>query len=90
MDNMNALYAAKSKNEDIAEKIDRLSELKADIESKKQQADVIEAELLKIAQSDLSNTKYKSVKYRFLCKCFRPHEFLLQAEYQQFHQEKSL
>ena len=63
MDNMNALYAAKSKNEDIAEKIDRLSELKADIESKKQQADVIEAELLKIAQSDLSNTKYKSVKY---------------------------
>ena len=63
MDNINALYAAKSKNEEIAEKIDRLSEIKADIENKKQQADIIEAELLKIAQSDLSNTKYKSVKY---------------------------
>lgn len=63
MDNINALYAAKSNNEEIAEKIDRLSEIKADIENKKQQADIIEAELLKIAQSDLSNTKYKSVKY---------------------------
>lgn len=47
----------------IAEKIDRLAEIKAEQERLKQEKDIIEAELLKTAEEDLANTKYKSVTY---------------------------
>lgn len=47
----------------IAEKIDRLAEIKAEQEKLKQEKDIIEAELLKTAEEDLANTKYKSVIY---------------------------
>ncbi len=47
----------------IAQKIDRLAEIKAEKEKLKQEKDVIEAELMKTATDDLANTKYKSVTY---------------------------
>ncbi len=58
-----ALVALKTRQDEIAMKIDRLSNLKDEITTLKQEADIIEADLLKIAQEDLANTKYKSVKY---------------------------
>lgn len=48
---------------DIRSKIDRLAEIKRQTEALKQEKDSIEAELLKNAESDLANTKYKSVSY---------------------------
>lgn len=48
----------------IAEKIDRLAEIKAETDKLKQEKDCIEAELLKVAEEDLANTKYKSVTYK--------------------------
>lgn len=47
----------------ITQKIDRLAEIKAEQEKLKQEKDVIEAELLKTAEGDLANTKYKSITY---------------------------
>lgn len=47
----------------IAEKIDRLAEIKAETDKLKQEKDCIEAELLKVAEEDLANTKYKSITY---------------------------
>ena len=47
----------------IAEKIDRLAEIKAAQDKLKHEQNVIEAELLKIAEEDLANTKYKSITY---------------------------
>lgn len=60
---MTDLLAIKNRQDEIASKIDKLANLKDEITALKQKADVIEAELLKIAQEDLANTKYKSVKY---------------------------
>lgn len=48
---------------DVKAKIDRLAEIKWESEQLKAEKDVIEAELLKSAESDLANTKYKSVSY---------------------------
>lgn len=47
----------------MAQKIDRLAKIKAEQEKLKQEKDVIEAELLKTAEDDLANTKYKSIVY---------------------------
>lgn len=47
----------------IAEKIDRLAEIKSAMENLKTEKDTIEAELLKTAEEDLANTKYKSITY---------------------------
>lgn len=60
---MTDLLAIKNRQDEIASKIDKLANLKDEITALKQKADVIEAELLKVAQEDLANTKYKSVKY---------------------------
>ena len=57
------LLATKKYKDNIASKIDKLANLKDEITTLKQAADIIEAELLKVAQEDLANTKYKSVKY---------------------------
>lgn len=57
------LAALKTKQDNIAKKIDRLACLKDEITTLKQEADIIEADLLKTVQEDLANTKYKSVKY---------------------------
>lgn len=48
---------------DVKAKIDRLAEIKRESEQLKAEKDTIEAELLKNAESDLANTKYKSVSY---------------------------
>lgn len=48
---------------DVKAKIDRLAEIKKESERLKVEKDTIEAELLKNAESDLANTKYKSVSY---------------------------
>lgn len=48
---------------DIKAKIDRLTEIKRESEALKREKDTIEAELLKNAESDLANTKFKSVSY---------------------------
>lgn len=48
---------------DVKAKIDRLAEIKRESEQLKAEKDTIEAELLKSAESDLVNTKYKSVSY---------------------------
>lgn len=48
---------------DIKDKIDRLAEIKRESEQLKAEKDAIEAELLKNAESDLANTKFKSVSY---------------------------
>lgn len=48
---------------DVKSKIDRLVEIKRESEQLKAEKDAIEAELLKSAESDLANTKYKSVSY---------------------------
>ncbi len=58
-----ALVNLKARQDEIANKIDRLADLKDEIATLKQEADILEADLLKIAQEDLANTKYKSVKY---------------------------
>lgn len=47
----------------IVQKIDRLAEIKAEQEKLKQEQNIIEAELLKTAEGDLANTKYKSIVY---------------------------
>lgn len=47
----------------IADKIDKLAKIKEQQSKLKQEADILEAELLKTAQEDLANTKYKSVRY---------------------------
>lgn len=60
---MTELVALKERQDEIANKIDRLAKLKEEIATLKQEADTVEAELLKVAQEDLANTKYKSVKY---------------------------
>jgi len=60
---MNDLVKLKDRADIIADKIDRLADLRDQQAKAKQEADVLEAELLKIAQEDLANTKYKSVKY---------------------------
>lgn len=58
-----ALINLKERQDEIASKIDRLADLKDEIATLKQEADILEADLLKTAQEDLANTKYKSVKY---------------------------
>lgn len=50
-------------NNSIADKIDRLAVIKKQQSELKQEADIIEADLLKTAEEDLANTKYKSIKY---------------------------
>lgn len=60
---MTNLTDLKNRADIIANKIDRLADLREQQTKAKQEADIIEAELLKIAQEDLTNTKYKSVKY---------------------------
>lgn len=47
----------------LTERIDRLAEIKRQQEALKREKDSLEAELLKEAQDDLANTKYKSVSY---------------------------
>lgn len=47
----------------IAEKIDRLAEIKEEQEKLKHEQNILEADLLKVAEGDLANTKYKSVTY---------------------------
>ena len=47
----------------MCEKIDRLAEIKQQQEQLKHEQNIIEAELLKIAEEDLANTKYKSITY---------------------------
>ena len=60
---IDTLTALKTKHEVTATRIDRLAQLKNEIATLKQEADTIEADLLKTAQQDLSNTKNKSIKY---------------------------
>nr|DAJ83907.1 MAG TPA: hypothetical protein [Bacteriophage sp.] len=60
---MSNLVKLKERADIVAKKIDRLAELREQQAKAKQEADIIEAELLKVAQEDLANTKYKSVKY---------------------------
>lgn len=60
---MNELIALKKRQDEIAGKIDRLAKINDEITKLEQEADTIEADLLKTAQEDLANTKYKSVKY---------------------------
>lgn len=60
---MSNLAKLKERADIVAKKIDRLAELREQQAKAKQEADIIEAELLKVAQEDLANTKYKSVKY---------------------------
>lgn len=60
---MNELTALKKRQDEIAGKIDRLAKINDEITKLEQEADTIEADLLKTAQEDLANTKYKSVKY---------------------------
>lgn len=60
---MSNLVKLKGRADIVAKKIDRLAELREQQAKAKQEADIIEAELLKVAQEDLANTKYKSVKY---------------------------
>lgn len=57
------LIALKGKQDKIAIKIDRLAKLKEKIATLKREADTVETDLLKTAEEDLANTKYKSVKY---------------------------
>lgn len=60
---MTNLTGLKNRADIIADKIDRLADLREQQAKAKQEADIIEADLLKVAQEDLANTKYKSVKY---------------------------
>lgn len=60
---MNELIALKTRQDEIASKIDRLAKINDEITKLEQEADTIEADLLKTTQEDLANTKYKSVKY---------------------------
>lgn len=49
---------------DLANKIDRLHDIREQQLKLKQESDGIEAELIAAAADDLANTKYKSVKYQ--------------------------
>lgn len=58
-----SLIKLKEHKDIIAKKIDKLAEIKKQQERLRDEAAQLEAELLKFAQEDLSNTKYKSVTY---------------------------
>ena len=48
---------------DLSEKVKRYAEIKSEIAELKSEADGIEADILKAAESDLSDTKFKSAVY---------------------------
>lgn len=50
-------------SKDIASKVDRMAEIKRQIEDLKSESDKIEADLLKQFEVDVEDTKYRSVKY---------------------------
>lgn len=48
---------------EIAEKVDRMAQIKKQIDDLKSESDDIEAELLKQFEADVEDTKYRTVKY---------------------------
>lgn len=60
---MSELLNLKNRCDDIATKINRMANIKNQQNTLKQEYDTLEAELLKYAQDDLANTKYKSISY---------------------------